>query len=66
MKLWTEVSSSEFYTTIGAQDVHPSILPGKYPYTAIWQTPAREAKGKSVGFMEAGVAGTRYYLPSKH
>lgn len=61
---WREVSKDEFFRVIGRQDVHPSIQPGKYPYTAIWQTPQRQSRGKSVGRIEGGRELTAWYLPS--
>ena len=62
---WLEISKEDFYASIGRLDVHPSLQPGGYPYTALWLTPTREVRGKSVEHVIAGIHGTRYFLPNK-
>jgi hypothetical protein len=60
--LWREVTQAEFFRVMGPINVHPSIQPGKYPYTSIWQTPQRSAIGESVGSMEGGRERTAWFL----
>ena len=61
---WREVSEAEFYRVIGPQNVHPSPQ-GKWPYTSLFQTPNREVRGKTVGYLPegSGLEETQYLLP---
>ena len=63
---WREVSKDEFFAVIGPQNVTPTIINGKYPYSSDYITPYREVRGKSVGYLPEGSAleAKRYYLPN--
>jgi len=63
---WLEVSKDEFFAAIGPQNVTPSIITGKWPYSSDYVTPMREVRGKSVGYLPEGPAleAKRYYLPN--
>ena len=39
------VTEKEFFQIIGPRDVHPHILPSRYPYTSVFRTPG----GREVG-----------------
>ena len=62
---WREVSKEEFFVTVGQLNVHLSIQ-GRYPYTALWNTPMGHVKGKTVDYIPEGKALplTRYYAPA--
>lgn len=64
---FTEVSQAEFYAAIGPQNVTTAIVPGPYPYTVEFITPARELRGRKVGYIPAGegLAKYQYFLPNK-
>jgi hypothetical protein len=57
---WREISTEEFYATVGQPDVIPEIINQKYPYTSIWKTRQGVVKGKSVGIENGG---NHYYIP---
>lgn len=63
---WREVSKDEFYRVIGPQDVSPSIVSDKWPYTSDFVTPNRQVRGKCVGYLPEGsaLASKKYYLPN--
>lgn len=42
------VTKDQFYASVGALNVHPHILQGKYPYTMEWKTPSGQIMGKIV------------------
>lgn len=62
---WKEVTKDEFYKAIGNQDVHPTIINSRWPYTSHFKTRA----GRIVGAIESylpegsGLEKSRYLLP---
>lgn len=63
-----EVTREAFYGQIYAKrlDVHPSIQPGRWPYTAVWRfarNPGSRPYGKSVGRTGGGYS---YFLAEPH
>ena len=59
------VTKEEFYTKVGPLNVHASIQPGPWPYTAVWKIQAADYRtiGKSVDRLEhPGKCVTDYYL----
>lgn len=63
---WREVSKEEFFRVIGPQDVSPSIVSGKWPYTSNFVTRNRQVRGKCVGYLPEGSVfeSKKYYLPN--
>lgn len=55
-----QVTQQEFYATIGPQNCHPHILPGRYPYTSEFRTPSGRVIGKAVGQLDGS---DQYFLP---
>ena len=62
---WNEVSKDKFYRGIGRQNVHPTIVNDRWPYTSEFKTPSGEVRGRIEGYLPAGSAlsKNRYYLP---
>jgi len=61
-----QVTQSEFFAAINPQDVHPSIVPGPWPWASLWKTPAGAVRGKSVDYLAEGTRYpilTHYFLP---
>lgn len=63
---WREVSMDEFYRVIGPLNVVPFFVNNKWPYTSVFVTPDRQARGKIVGYLPEGSAllSKKYYLPN--
>lgn len=62
-----QVSEAEFFERIMKDklDVHPSIQPGPYPYTSVWEFPKQPGKpayGKSVGRIQGGLLVMDYFV----
>lgn len=66
MNNWREVTRTEFYQTIGPQNVHPSVI-GGWPYISYFKTPHGEVRGISEDYLPEGkgIEQTRYYLPNE-
>lgn len=56
------VTPAKFMQAIGGQDVHPSILPGAYPYSCEWLTRTRVVKGYTVSNRVNGKVIDQFYL----
>lgn len=56
------VTKDQFYAAMNPLDVHPSIQPGRWPYTSLWrlrQNPDGQPLGKSVSRADGS---TEYFL----
>ena len=60
-----EVNKADFYKAIGPQNVTVTIVNGVYQYTLEFTTPAREVRGRKVGYIPngEGLAKHQYFLP---
>lgn len=56
-----QVPKDQFYAAMNPLDVHPSIQPGRWPYTSLWkERHSDRIRGKSVGHTDGT---SDYFLP---
>lgn len=60
-----QVSRAEFFAAVNPQNVHPTIVTDRYPYTSEWRfldRPHAPPFGRTVGRIEAGELVKDYLL----